>query len=92
MADTYADAFLDPLRARSTKVFVVVEVLLVAAGFLIAQRGTEQTSLGAHPDVHFAMGGVFGAMAIAFAGGFVLIYVLLVALSVRSQSRVRTEF
>jgi high-affinity Fe2+/Pb2+ permease len=92
MADTYTDAVLDPLRARGTKVFLIVEVILFVAGFGFSQVGTQTTSLGAHPDTHLAMGAVFGGLGIAFGAAGILIYVLAVALSIRNQTQIRTDF
>jgi hypothetical protein len=39
MADTYTDALLDPFRGRAVKVFLFIQVVLVAAGYLIARAG-----------------------------------------------------
>jgi len=92
MADTYTDALLDPFRGRAVKVFLFVQIVLVAAGYLIAQLGRANTTLGAHPDVHKALGAVFAALAIAYTGTFLVIYIISVVMSLRHQSTVRTDF
>jgi hypothetical protein len=38
------------------------------------------------------MGAVFGSLGIAFGAAGILIYVLAVALSIRNQTQIRTDF
>lgn len=92
MAETYTEAVLDPFRGRAVKVFLLIQVILVVAGYLVAQLGQTNTTLGAHPDVHRALGAVFAALAIAFTATFLVIYIISVVMSIRHQTTVRTDF
>ena len=92
MAQSYADIFLGPLRSTSFKVFAVIEVILFAGGFGMAQIGTENTTLGAHPDVHLAMGGIMAGIGMVFAAAFLVIYVANAIWEVRGQVEQNVEF
>ena len=92
-AESYSEAVLIYLRrARWLHALVVLEVALVIGGFGMAQLGHRNTTLGAHPDVHHAMGGLMGALAIAFGGVGIVVVLVTVFLRVNEQFEENVQF
>lgn len=92
-ADSYAEATLTYLRrARWLHGLVVVEIMLLAGGFGIAQLGSPNTTMGAHPDVHLALGGLMGALAIAFGAVGVAVVLVTVALRINEEFEENVQF
>jgi uncharacterized membrane protein len=92
-ADSYGEALLIYLRrARWLHGLVVLEIMLVAGGFGIAQLGSENTTLGAHPDVHLAMGGLMGALAVAFGAVGIFVVLVTAGLRVNEQFEENVQF
>jgi len=65
--------------------FVGLEVALFLSGWGLDQLGTEKTGLGAHPDVHDAMGAVLGAIGLVFAVAGVIAIVSLTLVRLRRE-------
>lgn len=55
-------------RARWLHALLLVEIFFIGGGYWVAQQGTNATTLGSPVDLHKALGGIMGAMAIVFAG------------------------
>lgn len=58
------------------RAFIVIEVILFGGGYLVSTQGTVQAVQMArqHPDVHYALGGVMGALGVLF-GAVLLVFV-----------------
>lgn len=92
-AQSYSEATLIYLRrARWLHALVVLEIALVVGGFGMAQLGSPNTTMGAHPDVHLAMGGLMGALAIAFGAVGVVVALVTVFLRVNEEFEENIQF
>ena len=92
-ADSYGEATLTYLRrARWLHGLIVVEVMLVIGGFAIVQLGDPNTTMGAHPDVHLATGGLMGALAIAFGAIGILVALVTVVHRVNEEFEENVQF
>ena len=84
----YVGAFVRPFTLRPVHWFLGLEVFLVVAGYLIATQGEHATGVMVdHPHPAHALGAVMGALAIAFALMFIAVYVILVVINLRTQSK-----
>lgn len=72
-------------RARWLHAFIMVEVFLLVGGYLVAQMGQTTTTLGQPVDVHKALGGLMGSVAIVFM--FITLFFLVVSMTFRLRRR-----
>lgn len=86
------DVFVEPLRSRWVTYFLALEVFLVVGGFLIDYRWGSPTGWAEHPDFHLALGVVMAGLALVFAAIFLVVYLLIVALTLRDRRRTAVEF
>lgn len=81
----YAKRIAGILHATWFRVWVGLLVVLVVAGYILAQLGNEHYAGAEHPDIMAAMGGILGAMAIFYLA------LLIPFIIISAYIRIRTE-
>jgi len=71
-------------RTAWLRLYVLSVVLMVVFGFALNQIGNPMVPSGQHPDPLATMGGLFGALALFYAVGLVLVLVVSVWLQIRA--------
>lgn len=90
--DEVLDILAGPFRNTWVRYFIGFEIFLVVGGFLLDYLWGSPTGFAEHPDFHMAMGAVMAGLAIVFGLIFLVIYLTVVALTIRDRRGGRYEF